>query len=312
MFRAKRATLSGILVNSVGESMSLVKTLAKVAIGVAVAKGASSMMKGGGTGGGLGDLLKGMTQGGGSAGGGSPFGADNSPRAGGAGDLQDMLGGLLGGSQAGGSTGQGGLGGLLEQLGGAQSSGQGGGLGGLLGGLANAAGGTGGGTGSGGLGGLLGGLSGALQGRPQQTDRSFGEVLNSQFDQTPVEAIEPSADQEAAAALMLRAMIQATKADGDLDEAEKAKLIDQLGGDVDQQEAAFVQAELQRPVDVNGLVNDTPRALAPQVYAMSVLGIDLDSQAEAQYLHQLAQGFGLDAASVNNIHDQLGVPQLYS
>jgi uncharacterized membrane protein YebE (DUF533 family) len=291
--------------------MSLMKTLAKVAIGVAVAKGAQNMMKGGssnsaGGGGGLGDLLKNMTQQGG--GGSSPFGGANSPGGGG---LQDALGGLLGGSQSGGGVGNGGLGGLLEQIGGAQGGGQSGGLGGLIGGLAQAAG-QGGGGAAGGLGGLLGGLTGAMQGKAQQSDSSFGEVFNSQFDETPVEAIEPSADQEAAAALMLRAMIQATKADGELDDAEKAAIVERLGGDVDQQEAAFVQAEMQRPLDVDGLVADTPRALGPQVYAMSVLGINLDSQAEAQYLHKLAQGFGMEPGTVNSIHDQLGVPQLYS
>ena len=50
---------------TLGDGMSLVKTLAKVALGVALAKGASSMMKGGArgqAGGGLGDLLKGMAQ----------------------------------------------------------------------------------------------------------------------------------------------------------------------------------------------------------------------------------------------------------
>ncbi|MFK7875274.1 MAG: DUF533 domain-containing protein [Paracoccaceae bacterium] len=284
--------------------MSLVKTLAKMAIGVAVAKGASSMMKGGAAGsgaGGLGGLLGGLV--GNASGGGSPFGGANSPAGGG---LENMLGSILGGGAQGGGLGQGGLGGLLEQIGGAGGNAQGGGLQNILGGLAGAA------AGGGGLGGLLGGLAGSMAAKPASTDHSFGEVLNSQFDETPDPALQPSADHEAAAALMIRAMIQATKADGELDDSEKAKLIERLGGDVDAEEAQFVQAEMQRPVDVDALVNDTPNGLGPQVYAMSILGIDLDSQAEAQYLHKLAQGFGMDAAAVNAIHDQLGVPSLYS
>ena len=211
--------------------MSLMKTLAKVAIGVAVAKGANSMMK---------------------------------------------------------------------NRGGAQTAG--GGLGGLLGGLA----------GSAGAGGLLGALGGAMGQRPASNNASFGDVLNSAFDQTPQDPIEPTADQEAAAALMLRAMIQAAKSDGKLDDGEQEKLMGQLGGDVDAEEAAFVRAEMQRPVDVNALVSDVPNGLGPQVYAMSLLAIDLDSQVEAKYLHSLAQGLGMDAASVNNVHAQLGVPSLYT
>jgi uncharacterized membrane protein YebE (DUF533 family) len=44
---------------------------------------------------------------------------------------------------------------------------------------------------------------------------------------------------------------------------------------------------------------------------MSVMGIDLDSKREAEYLHALAQGLGIDHQSVNAIHQKLGVPTLY-
>lgn len=288
--------------------MSLMKTLAKVAIGVAVAKGANAMMKGnkqGGTSqaGGLGGLLGGLSGGAGAGGG--------------TGDLQDMLGSLLGGKSAGGATGQGGLGGLLESLGGAGDQGGGsaqGGLGGLLGGLAGAggAGGMLGGLASAaGAGGLLDGLTKATGNAPAQNDESFGAVLNSQFDQTPEPAIPPSQDQEAAAALMLSAMIQAAKSDGTFDDAEKDKLLGQLG-DVDAEEAAFVQAQMRAPVDIDKLVANTPNGLGQQVYAMSVMGIDLDTQDEAQYLHKLATAYGMKPAQVNNIHAQLGVPSLYT
>ena len=278
--------------------MSLMSTLAKVAIGVAVAKGAGAMMnKGSGAsqasaGGGLGGLLGSLTGAGGAS-------------AGGAGGLQGMLGGLMGGS-GGASGGAGGLGGLLESLSGAQSGGQGGGLQSMLGGLA----------GAGGAGGLMGALAGAMGGaaKPAATpsNASFGHVLNSAFDANPEPAIEPTADQEAAAGLMLRAMIQAAKSDGNFDDAERKKLIGQLGDEIDSDEAAFVQAEMKAPVDVDGLVGQVPRGMEPQVYAMSVIAINLDSQAEAKYLHQLAQGLGLSVETINDVHAQLGVPSLYA
>ncbi|NNE52086.1 MAG: tellurite resistance TerB family protein [Sulfitobacter sp.] len=271
--------------------MSLMKTLAKVAVGVAVAKGASAMMRkssgGGGEAGGLGGLLGGL------AGGGA-----GTSRAGGG--LEDMLGGLLGGAAGSRGGAPGGLGGLLESLGGA-SSGSSGGLGGLLGSLAGAA----------GAGGLLAGAGKSLEKRPAQNDSSFGAVLNSQFDATPEPEIEPSQEQEATAALMLAAMIQAAKSDGTFDESEREKLMGQLG-EVDAQEAAFVRAQMEAPVDVEGLVRQTPDGMGAQVYAMSVLGIDLDTQDEAKYLHELAQGLGMKPAQVNEIHSQLGVPSLYA
>ena len=110
---------------------------------------------------------------------------------------------------------------------------------------------------------------------------------------------------------MLAAMIQAAKSDGTFDDAEKEKLLGQLG-DVDAEEAAFVQAQLNAPVDIDGLVANTPDGMGQQVYAMSVVAIDLDTQDEAQYLHKLASAYGLQPAQVNDIHAQLGVASLYT
>jgi uncharacterized membrane protein YebE (DUF533 family) len=266
--------------------MSLMKTLAKVAVGVAVAKGAQSMMKGGGAGG-LGDLMGGL----GDAMSGRSGGTRGASAGGG---LEDMLGSLLGGA-AGGKM-PGGLGGLLDSLGGAGGA-SGGGLQNILAGLAGAAGGS---------------LPSSSKARPKTNSADFGRVLNSSFDANPEPEIEPTADQEAAAALMLRAMIQAAKSDGKLDEDEKDRLIGKLGDEVDAEEAAFVQKELQAPVDVDKLIADTPRGLGRQVYAVSVLGINLDHRAEAEYLHKLAEGFGIDPQEVNDIHGKLGVPALYT
>lgn len=293
--------------------MSLMKTLAKVAIGVAVAKGAKSMMERGSKGasspvgktGGLGGLLGGlMEQSGGQAGGSRPHGGAHSPGARTGGGLEDMLGGLLGGSgaarsPAGGGL-PGGLGGLLEQLGGGSKGGSGG-LGGLLGGLASAA----------GAGGLLAGTKDTLKQRPERVDRNFGDVLNSQFDATPEPEIEPSQDQEAAAALMLAAMIQAAKSDGTFDADERDRLLSKLG-EVDAEEAAFVNAQFEADVDIDGLVRQTPNGMGPQIYAMSLLGIDLDTQDEAKYLDKLAKAYGMKPAEVNDIHAQMGVPSLYA
>jgi uncharacterized membrane protein YebE (DUF533 family) len=272
------------------QTMSLMKTLAKVAIGVAVAKGASAMMNKNsksGSGGGLGGLLGGLSGGSGTKGASS------------GGSLKDMLGGLMGGS----SGSSGGLGGLLNQLGGSKGGSSGGGLGGLLGGLAGAA----------GAGGLMTGMAGGADNpaRPRREEADFGAVLNSQFDSNPTPAIEPTQDQEAVAALMIKAMIQAAKSDGVFDDAEREKLLTHLG-DVTDEDAQFVQQQMNAPVDVDGLVRDTPEGMGPQVYAMSLLAIDLDTQDEAQHLHKLAQGYGMKPAEVNEIHAQMGVPSLYT
>lgn len=282
--------------------MSLLGTLAKVAIGVAAAKGVGHMVQKG--------------RAGGSAGDGGLFGGAHSPgrqAPSDRGGLEDMLGSILGGGPqagsagAGGGGGLGGLGGLLEGLtqgGGAAAGRAGGGLDDLLGSL------TKGGAG-GALGGLLGSLTGGAASGGGGGGGGFGELLNQSLQTRGEPPAPPSREQEAAAGLMLRAMIQAAKSDGKLDEGEREKLLGQLG-DVSPDEKRFVQDELAAPVDVEGLARQVPAGMGPQVYAMSVMGIDLDNQAEAQYLHDLATRLGIDQQSVNHIHAQLSVPALYS
>ncbi len=277
--------------------MSLMGTLAKVAIGVAVAKGVGGMMKG------AGGQARPRT---GSAGNGGLFGGEHSPSAGQSrSGLEDMMGDILGGgsrsTQGGGASG--GLGGILEQLGGAQG-GAGGGLGDLLGGLAKSA----QGGGAGGLGGLLGGL---VAGAAQKDNGSFGDLLNQSMQRRGEPEVQPSQSQEAMAGVMLSAMIQAAKADGVVDEAERQKLLDNLG-DVSPEEKAFVQNELNRPSDVAHLASLVPSGMEQQVYLMSVMAINLDNQKEAQYLHDLATALKIGKEQVNAVHDHLGVPKLYT
>ena len=297
--------------------MSLMKSLARVAAGVLVAKGMSAMMKNAQsrstqtssgssssrrTGGGLLDQIMQGTQSRGQTGSSG-------------GGLGDILGQVLGGgsTSTGAGTGRryggpnsagasGGLGGILDQLGGAargQSGGTGGGLGDLLGGL---------------LGGAVGGAAGgalASRGSQQSNDASFGELLNDSLTSGGEPEVAPTPEQNAVAGLMLRAMIQAAKADGKIDDSEKERLMGELG-ELDDEERAFIREQMAAPIDAAALARDVPEGLAPQVYLMSVMAIDFDSQDEAQYLHKLAQALDLQPQVINQIHQQVGVQNLYS
>ena len=306
--------------------MSLMKTLAKAALGIAVAKGVSSMANRAGGGSGGGGLLGGLS---GALGGGQQaqaqapggqMGGQMGSQSRGGGGIGDMLGSVLSGRQSapggmGGrlGSGGGGLGGMLDSLtgggaGGAGGAGGRGGLEGMLGGLLGGA--AAGGAPSGGLGGMLDQLAGRAPRPRGEPEADFGEVLNSSLDPERND-IPPTPEQEAAAGLMLRAMVQAAKADGKLDEGEREKLLGHLD-DVTPEERQFVQHELQQPLDPEGLARQVPKGLEPQVYAMSVMAIDLDSREEAQYLDRLAKALGLQHQDVNNVHSQLGVPSLYT
>ena len=274
--------------------MSLMRTLGRVAIGVAVAKGVSSMTKGrsryGRRSGGL-------------------FGGSGLGGAAGAGGLAAALGPLLSGR--GGRSG--GLGGLMSQLGGAPaqrggvgramgSQPSGGGLDGLLGGLL---GGAAGGAATSGLMGQLAGRAPQPSGEPRAP---FGDVLNSSIDDER-EEIPPTPEQEAAAGLMLRAMIQAARADGEIDAKEREILFDQLDG-LDPDERRFVDEEMMSPADPEALARDVPEGLERQIYAVSLMAIDVDHPAEVDHLRRLAAALRLDDQEVRTIHEEVGVEDL--
>ena len=109
---------------------------------------------------------------------------------------------------------------------------------------------------------------------------------------------------------MLRAMIQAAKADGELDEHEKETILGELGDDISDEERAFVQEQLNAPVDVMGLAADSGAPLRTQIYATSLAAIRLDNDREAAYLRQLSTALGLSDSERDQIHNYMGAPTL--
>ena len=82
--------------------------------------------------------------------------------------------------------------------------------------------------------------------------------------------------------------------------------------DLDEEERQFIREQMAAPIDAQALAREVPQGLGPQVYLVSVMAIDFDSQEEAQYLHKLAQALGLEPQMVNRIHQEVGVQNLYS
>lgn len=113
-------------------------------------------------------------------------------------------------------------------------------------------------------------------------------------------------------ALVLRAMISASKADGEVDEEEVQWVVGRIDDDgVTPQEKQFMVDELRRPLDLQALVAAVPNeAVAAQVYGASLLAIDVDTASEIAYLRQLAQSLGLDAGTVARLHQITGAPAI--
>ncbi len=120
----------------------------------------------------------------------------------------------------------------------------------------------------------------------------------------------PMMDTNRLALALIRAMIAAAKADGAIDAEERRRILERLG-DASAEELAFVEAEMAKPLDLDELLADIPGPQAAvEVYTVSLLAIELDTQAEAGYLRDLAWRLNLPRNTVEQLHRQLGAPPL--
>lgn len=103
--------------------------------------------------------------------------------------------------------------------------------------------------------------------------------------------------------VLVRAMIAAAKADGQIDDDERARILARaaqagLGNDAE----AFLAEELASPTDLDALIGaartDEQKV---ELYTVSRLAIDPDKRAERGYLDLLAGRLGLDDALIDHI-----------
>ena len=140
---------------------------------------------------------------------------------------------------------------------------------------------------------------------PGSDDPAQDAPLGLREPQTPREEREL----QDKATLIISAMINAAKADGAIDQKEAQRIVGKLeGSGADPQARQFIADEMLKPMDMNALIQrvQTPQ-LAVEVYAASLLAIEVDTPAEQDYLRQLAQGLRLDPATVQRVQQTLGV-----
>ena len=117
----------------------------------------------------------------------------------------------------------------------------------------------------------------------------------------------PPQPRDEEATILIRAMVNAAKADGSLDRDEEQKLLghlDQPGREV----IAFIQAEFKRPLDAREFAWSVPIGLEQKVYAISLSVIELDQREESAYLKDLARGLRLGPDVIAQLHRQFGAP----
>jgi uncharacterized membrane protein YebE (DUF533 family) len=240
---------------------------------------------------------------------------------GGSGGLLESLGGLIGGQRGDG---------LGDVLSSALGGGGGGGLGGMLGDILNQASQAAGGKQNLALGGL-GALAGALLGGG---GKSLGGALGGgvmallgamafkalkgsgqSTGQVPLGLLEPQTEGderelEQHTELVLKAMINAAKADGQIDEEEIHRIVGKLqevGADAEDQR--YVLTQMQKPPETEKLISAARGRpeLAAQIYAASLMAIEVDTVAEKAYLDQLASSLDLTPEVTRRIEQMVGL-----
>ncbi len=222
------------------------------------------------------------------------------------GGVVDQILGQLGKVSSSSTRGGGGLGQVLEQLG--QNSGGNkklatAGLGALAGALF--------GGGSKALTGALGGgLMALLGSMAMQALQNSGRKM-----QTPVGLLEPqneteNQEREEYARLIVEAMINAAKADGYISEDEVRRISGHMQeSGADGEMLCFVREAMQKPLQTQALVAAVGgrQELAAEVYAASLLAIEVDTAQERQYLDQLGVALGLEPRVTRELETMLGV-----
>ncbi|MFB2531130.1 DUF533 domain-containing protein [Paracoccus sp. p4-l81] len=108
------------------------------------------------------------------------------------------------------------------------------------------------------------------------------------------------------ARLMIRAMIAAAKADGEISAEEREEIMSKLG-DASEEEIAFVEETLAGDVDLADLAKEAGEGARAQVYTAALMVTKADSEGERAFLKNLASVLGLEDTQVAELHDEAGV-----
>jgi uncharacterized membrane protein YebE (DUF533 family) len=145
----------------------------------------------------------------------------------------------------------------------------------------------------------------ATQAPSSQPDEA---VVQSTLSVPETSRFHPVSQTEDDALLFLRTMVAAAAADGQIDEAERSRIIKGLTeAGIDPDATRWLETEMASPADVEELaagVNDPEKA--SQVYTAARIAIDPDTIQEREFLHQLAEALDLDPAVRTQIDDTAG------
>ncbi|MGE4073179.1 MAG: tellurite resistance TerB family protein [Lysobacterales bacterium] len=117
---------------------------------------------------------------------------------------------------------------------------------------------------------------------------------------------ESPSDRSADASHLIRSMIAAANADGQIDAQERSAILERaLEAGLDPATQQFLMGELRAPATLEQIVAATRPALKLETYAAAMIAITVDTDAERQYLDRLAGALGLTSEDRERVHQQL-------
>lgn len=126
---------------------------------------------------------------------------------------------------------------------------------------------------------------------------------------TPPPPPAPSSEQsQKTAMLLIQGMIAAAHADGKIDADEERKILEQLGkAGMTLEERDFILKQMASPPDLESLAAEVDSAeLAKQLYAVSLLAIEVDTEAESAYLAKLRARLNISEEEARQIREGFG------
>jgi hypothetical protein len=114
---------------------------------------------------------------------------------------------------------------------------------------------------------------------------------------------------QAKARLLVLAMLNAAKCDGQVSPDEERALLQHIDA-ADPATVQFLRTELAKPLNVREFAWSVPPGMEQQVYSLSLMAIDVDTPQEAAYLKELAHGLRLADNVRDQLHQKYGAPLL--
>ena len=160
------------------------------------------------------------------------------------------------------------------------------------------------------LGGGMMGLLGMMAYKALSNSMGKSSGVVSQSAAIPQTYTQPTEQQQSSdAEIIITAMIDAAKSDGQVDAQEFSKITSSLQKNgLGQEGMDYVIKKLQGPMESNKIiaaVKGRPE-LAAQVYSASLMAIEVDTEAERKYLNALGKAMGLSAEVMQSLENMTG------